>query len=159
MIHFPNEKSKWSWLAGIMDCDACITLLKIKTKGNKTRRGFCWLPILRFDQKSEVLIEEIQNVLGTTNMYQNCRKFWICYATSTRLRHILPEVIPFLSKKREQAILLFDAILLLSEHKFHFTPNDERLEEIYQELQSLHEKGKRRVSTHVKHENKEVIRT
>jgi len=143
MINFPNEESQWIWLAGIIDCDATISLSKVKAK---TRSGIGWKPVVQFNQTSETFIKGIQETVGYGQVikvnYAKPRKCqWVYVVTANPIRWVLPKIVPFLLKKKEQAILLLEALDLIKQHRSCHTHNIARLEEIYKKLRSLHEKG------------------
>lgn len=151
MIDFPNEESKWTWLAGTVDCDASITLTKHRKKTPKSKRGFYYQSLISFQQTNRPLIKELKDVTGVTGRIQfispkrkNDSDYWKICVYASRLRIILPKIIPFLVKKKKQAVLLLEALNLLAEHRAYHTPHDQRLEEICHTLQVLHEKGKQR---------------
>jgi hypothetical protein len=72
--------------------------------------------------------------------------------SSNGLRYILPNVIPFLLVKRRHAELLLEALNIMGRIGFRakrnqYTKIDEkRLEEIYQELRRLNQRGVKIIS-------------
>ena len=146
MIEFPNEESKWSWLAGITDSDSCLCV--IRNHDILTRRGFSFRPTAKFEQTNKEFIEEVRNVASVKSKiihiksYKGQKPLWAVTLCSTELRNVLPKIIPFLIKKKPQAVLLLEAAMLLKEHYPNHTPHDKRLGEIYEALHSLNEKGK-----------------
>ena len=147
MIDFPNEESKWTWLGAFLDTDGSISLIKVRTS---YRQGFAWRTTMQFNQTSKDLLEQIKEIIDSkVNLYEIKRsrhktQYHLC-VTSNTIRKILPKILPYLIKKREQAILLNEALILLNEHRPpHISVNNERLLKIYHKLQSLHEKGTKR---------------
>jgi hypothetical protein len=147
MIEFPNEESKWLWLTGIIDCDAYIGLMKVKEHRVRTlRRGFRWVPAMKFQQSNLDFLTEIKTISNAGNISPARQKrgniHWRCSLHATQLRILLPKIIPFLIKKRRQAELVLKAVTLLKQHRPYHTPYDADLEKIRSELHSLNEKGK-----------------
>jgi len=145
MIEFPNEESKWTWLAGLIDCDSSITLNKSPSKTAK--RGYSLKSALFFEQTNEELANEFKKVATANSKifsprYKHGSPTWRVCLYAEKLRILLPKISPFLIKKKEQAKLLLDALSLIKQHSSGHTPNDKPLLEIYHKLRSLHEKGK-----------------
>jgi hypothetical protein len=141
-INFPTEEARWIWLAGVMDCDSYIGISK---SSSHVKRGFHYTVRIAFEQKSKIVIKQIKKILnnaGQINPNQNI--YWRYYVPTSNARKILPNVIPYLLKKKKQTILILEALNLLSQHRKNYTPHDKRLEEIYQELHSLNEKGRKK---------------
>ncbi|MFA5307146.1 MAG: hypothetical protein WC365_06895 [Candidatus Babeliales bacterium] len=156
MIEFPTDESRWIWLAGVMDCDSCICLSRAKLTRKDGKRKLSYRPNISFEQTSKDLINEIANVAGEgtfvhlkanynyPNKYSSrWRSIYRVVFGSPKVRLILPKVIPYLVKKKDQAILLNEATKLISLHNRGFTGNDSRLAEIFEQLHSLHEKNGR----------------
>jgi len=117
---FPNESSKWVWLAGIIDAECSLSLIRC-TKD--TRRGFQYLPRLSCSSTTPILLLQMKKVCHpfatmSSHHYQDKRSpFWKSTrklsVTSNGLRHILPKVLPYLVVKRKRAEKLLEALSLL----------------------------------------------
>lgn len=139
MIDFPSEEAEMMWLAGICDCDSAMCLEKSVHK--TCRRGFCWLLFVKISQKNPALIEQLKYSFPDGNKYfAHHRSTWSYTMYANQLRIILPKLLFYLTNKKDQAILLLEALALLSQHHGYYTPNDERLEEIFIEIRNLHNK-------------------
>ena len=146
-MEFPNEESKWVWMAAILDTDGSITLQK-RGKGKTIyKRGFQWATCLTFTQTNLELIEQLREISKTGVIHNQTLKSgnsaFRLVISSEGMRVILPKLFPYLIKKRKQTKLILEALSLLKEHHSKYTPHDSRLEEIYLKLISLHEKGRR----------------
>jgi hypothetical protein len=154
MIPFETEREKWIWLACAIDTECSLGLYK-RGQGPRVsvRRGFSWSPVLRCASTTPVLLEQIKLICkgGAINNqpFQTvARKTQKQYRLSSNgLRYILPNVIPFLLVKRRNAELLLEALNIMGKIGFRakrnqYTKIDEkRLEEIYQELRRLNQRG------------------
>jgi hypothetical protein len=151
MIKFENEREKWIWLAGVIDTECSLGLYKRPAyERERVKRGFVWAPVLRCASTTPSLLEQIKRICngGAINQqpFQSVvrkpqKQFRL---SSNGLRRILPKVLPFLIVKRRQAELLLEALSLLHLGNNQWTGkpcNDERLEEIYQELRRLNKRG------------------
>jgi hypothetical protein len=151
MIRFQTEREKWVWLACFIDTEGNLGLYKRKAGKRKIKRGFAWGPELRASSTTPILLKQMKAICKCGHVHahnfkdEQPRKPQKQYQVSSNgLRYILPKVLPFLLVKHRQAELLLEALSLLHVGNNQWTGkpcNDERLEEIYQELRRLNKRG------------------
>lgn len=147
LFEFPSEKSKWVWLAGIVDAESSLSLIKCK---KKTKRGFQYIPRFSCASTTPLLLIQILKVCYPygflSSHHQDKRSdFWqktrkVCI-TSNGLRVILPKIMPFLILKRKQAKILLRAMQLLSYGK-KSAEKEKELFDLYLEIKKLNRRGK-----------------
>ena len=136
------------WLEGIIDGEG--SLYMYKNHRGKTKRGFSYVPELKIGMTSGAAVHRVASLVGTgyygitsqkPTMLQNgktpvsLKKIHRFVLGGDGLRKFLPLIR--LTTKEEHRQLLLEASRLLTEHRSGHTPNDERLEEIYQSLKQL----------------------
>lgn len=126
----------YAYLAGFLDGDGCFGL--IKHKNPRVKRGFSWYPHLSIGQISKEYLEWLKDKIG--GFIINQHPMYILVLTSGYIRPILPKVLPYLRRKKEEAELLSEAVYLLKHTgrgTGHYGESDPRLEQIYKELKLL----------------------
>ena len=154
MISFETEREIWLWLACIIDTECSLGLYKRKAGNRKIKRGFAWAPDLRCSSTTPVLLQQLIAIckggsISDCNFVEKRKKQKQFHLSSNGLRRILPKVLPHLLVKRKQAELVLEALSLLHKGNNQWTGkpcNDERLEEIYQELRRLNQRGVKIIS-------------
>lgn len=140
----------FAYLAGLIDGDGCFQFVKHKNLRNK--RGYTWDTLLSIGQGNREFLESLRREIGF-GMINECgrrrtygmminqghRCSYRLQFTSGYVRQLLPRILPFLRRKRKEALLLKEALSLLG-HKGmkHHYDTDERLEQIFKEVRSLH---------------------
>jgi hypothetical protein len=135
------DRTVWAYFAGLIDGEGCFMLTKHKNKDVKT--GFGWNPSLRIANSDirplELLKKEVGG--GITSVIKNGKPFYYYFAYSNILRKILPDIIPYLIIKKEEAQVMHKALLLLQhrqkQHRVSFV--DIKLESYAKELTKLKE--------------------
>ncbi len=143
-----NINDYWlGWLAGIIDGEGTLECNKAKSK--KQRRGFYWRFRCRISNTKMEMFRILDKILGDNFYISKAKKRKGCIIVYTaRLNHqLLRQLLPKLSLviKEKQRILLIEGLKLMEEHwgtkTMSYTPNDERLEEIYYSLKILNKRG------------------
>jgi len=146
LFEFPSEVSKWVWLAGIVDAESSLSLIKCK---KKTKRGFQYIPRFSCASTTPLLLVQILKVTYPYGFLSSHHKdkrndFWkktkkVCI-TSNGLREILPKLIPFLILKRRQAEILLRSMQLLS-HGPKSADKEQELFDLRLEIKKLNRRG------------------
>ncbi|GAG13964.1 unnamed protein product, partial [marine sediment metagenome] len=82
LFDFPNEESKWVWIAGIVDAECSLSLQKSK---KNTKRGFQYIPRLNCSSTTPILLFQFKKACHpygsvTSHHYQDNRNdFWKSY--------------------------------------------------------------------------------
>lgn len=108
---FGSDKEFFAYLAGFFDGDGCFQLVKHKNK--HYQRNYFWDAVLDVVQNNKELLEWIRGSVGGNLIHR--RKIPYQYHlrfTTKQLSFLLPKIIPFLVNKKDQAMLLFEAITI-----------------------------------------------
>lgn len=141
-----NKREQYIWLAGVIDSECTIGFYK--KLALHTKRGFCWMVRLNCGSVTPKLLHKIREFVGAGRVHLRALKQgnngktiyeWEIYGNN--VRHILPKVLPFLLLKKKQANLMIEALALLKEHGWKYTPHDKKLEGIWQEMRKLNKRG------------------
>jgi len=148
-FEFPNEISKWIWIAGIIDAESSLELQKSK---GKTARQFRFIPRMACSSTTLSLLFQLKRTCFpygniSSHHYQDKRdsqwsrtnKFMVF---GDGLRIILPKLLPYLVVKRNQALLLTEALSLLTKGR---KPKEieGRLVEIWLQMRELNRRGRK----------------
>lgn len=133
------------YLSGFIDGDGSLGFYKGKRAS--CRRGFHWIPLVQLSNTDLHLIEQIRKMLPNghikTRSYHNrpneVPTHNLVISGSNPIYTILSQIK--LIRKERQRVLLMEACELVREHHSGYTPHDERLEEIYQEMKKLNKRG------------------
>jgi len=155
----PVEKKKFDldeiseyWLgyiAGIIDGEGSLSCYKAKTK--KQKRKFYWRFRLRIGNTKYQLFKKLWELLGKKSfpLQKYIRKGNRKPMYSASLKHqLIKKLLPKLKLiiKERNRLLVIEGLSILGEHwenrRSGYTPNDERLEEIFLELKKLNRRGK-----------------
>lgn len=140
-----SKREKLAWLAGIIDADGSLSLIKSRAKNT---RGFTWTPVIQFGNTNEKLFKTfeatVKELFGRDcgYSYDKAGAFRF-YIKSNSLRKFLPAITPFLVAKQNQALLLLEALSLIGRFKdsegrwIPFLENDKRLTKIRQGIMRL----------------------
>jgi len=147
LFDFPNEESRWVWIAGVIDAECSLSLQKSK---KKTKRGFQYIPRLNCSSTTPILLYQFKKACHpygcvSSHHYQDHRSdFWKSSrklsVSGNGLRYILPNVLSYLVVKRCQAEILLEALVLLS--KRTDSQRDEKIEILWSEIRKLNKRGK-----------------
>lgn len=138
-----SDKAKFSYLAGIIDGEGCLTIGAGK-KGNVTNYN----SIIMVANTNEKLIKWLQHNFGG-NYYKSGRDvpnqkpayIWR-FLKKAEIEKLLLAILPYLIIKREQAIALLEFVRL---PRYQETP--EKREALFQKLKSLNKRGVDSVTT------------
>jgi len=128
----------------MIDGEGQISLHKLKRKNIK--RGFEWRPYVEVAATCSDILDPLQDFLGDGHPYtrkgKGNRKTLYAYRMNrSDMRRILPGLS--LVIKERQRVLLIEALSILFGSGTKLTLKDEeRLEEIYQEIKKLNKKGR-----------------
>lgn len=146
-----NKITDYAWLAGIIDGEGCLSIYKIKSKAPKgfiPKRGFTWRITGKVSNTNIKLMDKIRKIIGYNGCYSYFKHskrpqekgLYSFDFTPSVLRKILPLCIQFFTAKKQQALLLIEALSLCSLHTRKIN-NDKRMEEIYESIRKLNKRG------------------
>lgn len=109
------------WLAAALDFEASLTLRKCKP--NKTTKNGAWQLYFQLASIDYPLIERAREITGCGSIFQenrlkyghNNHRCWHFNICSNGLRHILPQIKPYLIAKNEQVDIALKALEFLKE--------------------------------------------
>jgi LAGLIDADG endonuclease len=146
----PHERTRETdraWLAGIIDGEGSIHISRVTEPKNKS--GFAFHPVLSITNTNESILSNIKRITdcGSICRVRSLRASWkdkyLYTANSNCVRKILPEVLPYLVAKREQARLLLKFVSLVKPaQKAKLQPRTEK-QSLYSRMRILNRKGKR----------------
>lgn len=129
MIDFPNEESKWAWLAGLVEGEGCISL------------GYTWgqyKPAFVITNCSLNLLETARSIAGgriyKRKLKKKHRQCYVLWLPKDKIKPALHCLLPFLETKKEQAKLLIEFLELREK--------TQRTDEIYQKIRHLNQRGR-----------------
>ncbi|RLB77416.1 MAG: hypothetical protein DRH24_16260 [Deltaproteobacteria bacterium] len=154
IMEFKNERERWIWLAGIIDCEGGLWIEKFKVPW---RRGIAYKPLLSISNTNRQFLQTIKRVIGhgyireLPHRNDNWKEQYELCVTANGIRNIVPNILPFLVIKRQQALLIIEAVELTG--KIGKTPPHLRtverlqpyynkLEEIYLKIKELNRRGR-----------------
>lgn len=146
MNNLPTDVKKFSeyergFLEGVIDSDGCLHFAKYKR--SMRPRGFQWSARLLIGNTNRSLLEKIQKIVGFGHIHKipvkKGKQPYVYQLGSKPLLNLLLQIR--LTVKEKQRLLFIEAIRLLSEHRHHHTPHDDRLQEIYLEMRNLNRRG------------------
>jgi hypothetical protein len=148
LFDFPSEESKWIWMAGLIDAESSLSLIKSK---KNTKRGFQYIPRFSCSSTTPILLLQIMKACHpygslSSHHYQDKRNnFWKktkkVHITSAGLRFILPKIMPYLIVKKRQAEILIEAMKFLTYGK-KTEVHEQKLGELWLEIRRLNRRGK-----------------
>jgi len=126
------DEQFYAYLAGFIDADGCFQIHKHKNK--KCKRGFHWQPVISIAQADRDFLEWLKEKIGFGMIIDQYPNFRLDFS-SGHIRKLLPNILPYLRKKKTQALLITKALELLKHTgSGHHYDADERLEELWREL-------------------------
>jgi len=153
---FQTEREIWAWLAGIIDCDGGFYIERSKAPW---KRGKTYRPILQIANTNKAFLEKIKEILGfgmirelknAKSRNNKWKKEYELRIFANGIRRIVPNILPFLLIKREQALLIVEAVKITeiirrtppSKRDIQeLEPYYERLEQLYVKMRELNKKG------------------
>jgi len=146
MIQFKTEEGKWSWLAGLIDCDGCIKLSKYHDprRGKvKKIRSTSWLCYVTFVNVNKEIVETFNSLMGRKGKIYTIRSkiknHRTCYRSDcmkVHLREVLPKIFPYLVVKKKQCEIMMEVIKILDNSKVG-ERNYEELDKYYKMIKKL----------------------
>lgn len=149
-----TDREKQIYLAAWIDTEGYIILKKYQTK----KWGGIYRPEIGIrNTKAEplnLLKEWFVGVLDRErNNHENHNDCYRLYFTQNKCRQLIPKILPFLTIKRQQAILLYEALKFLKQNKslsgrngeksyLQLEQNTQSLVEISREISLLNHRGK-----------------
>lgn len=131
-----------AYLAGLIDGDGHIALYR--RKDLKATRGYTFTPVMGVTAKDkwflEYLAQEFDAKVNITSVKSGFKESSVTSQirwSSNRIRELLPRLIPYLILKKQEAILLEEALKLTENHRKRDTSNDVRLEEIVMNIKKI----------------------
>jgi hypothetical protein len=135
-----------AYMAGMVDGEGSVTLIKAAWKRN--RAGFQFQPLLTIANTFRPVLERLVEMCGngrivaTYNTKHAAHKVgYRVVFTSNQIRHVLPQLVPYLVIKKRQAELLIE---YLGEWRkgLHITDESYRRgEDFRQQLRALNQRG------------------
>ncbi|MFA5306860.1 MAG: LAGLIDADG family homing endonuclease [Candidatus Babeliales bacterium] len=134
-----------AYLAGLIDGEGSFFIAKIK---RKTKNGFTYTPTMVIINTSKVIID-LCNTYGGHYQAQEYTVNWKIvhrWFFSRRLvEHYLPQIMPYLRIKPEQAKVMMEAIAIPRGTGYDLTDEDfKKLNDCRTRLMKLNERGKRK---------------
>lgn len=131
------------WVAGIFDCEGYFGVSH--SRAPRTALGARWSPTMCVSNTSILFLKTIQERVGMgwmanqpANEATNARQSWRLHFKQNDMRILLPQIIPFLIIKKEQARLLLKALNILAlSHGDKYT----ELEQIHDQICALNARG------------------
>lgn len=145
------SQTERAWLAGVIDGEGSIF---ISLAANPAyRRGFFYRPQLLVSNSDRQFLIRISEVIGEGTVHRakkgddRTRTRWEYVATAGVLRTVLPQILPYLIVKREQAKTMLDYFEFIDTHplwglKSVHPSYYDSLDSIYRKLKELNKKGK-----------------
>lgn len=133
------KETEKAWIAGFIEGEGCLTILKSKNKKKNGRIYVNYRPIITITNTSLELLEFCRSLIKRGTIYRremhttrpNCKtKYFLFVYRRLEVLEVCREILPFLRNKRKHAEILIEACL-----------NHERLEELYPTIHSYNKKG------------------
>lgn len=134
-----------AYMAGFLDGEGTITLVKATWKRN--RAGFQYQPLVSLANTNRGVLEQIVGLCGNgritvTNSPHVTHKLGYCVRFSTnQIRHVLPQLLPYLRIKKRQAQLLLKFLSFRTAGKHLSDETYRRMEDIRMQLRGLNQRG------------------
>lgn len=137
-----------AYFAGFVDGEGTITT--VRTHRESSRSGFRYQPIFQVAQCETDVLEWLREACGNGRIVSAyCKKRDVCHRTvhkltfsSHQIRHVLPQVQPYLHVKARQAALLMEFLDLSNGWHLHQQPiNWAELERLHRALHNLNPRG------------------
>jgi len=141
-----------AWLAGVIDGEGSIFLSKVVD--HDYRRGFYYRPELFVSNSNRMFLIRIAEIVGEGTVHRakkggnGAKTRWEYVASAGVLRAVLPQLLPYLIVKRQQAEKMLEYFEFIDAHPLwgrkHVDPTYyEMLDSLYLGLKRLNRKGKR----------------
>ncbi len=131
-----------AYCTGLIDGEGSIVLAKCSCKDKKYmgKRGFVWEPRISIgmaDTEGLEFLKQLWNKKRLRVSPRGGKNRVMFYLTlySNGIREYLPQILPYLKVKKEQALLLLEVVTIIKPKSSLIVDN--RLEEIYLEMKKL----------------------
>jgi len=142
-----------AWLAGVMDGEGSISLSKVFNR--LYRRAFLYRPQLEITNSNKPFLVRIAEVIGEGTVHRNkkgdetTRTRWAYIGSAGVLRAILPQILPYMIVKREQAKKMLEYFEFIDMRPLwglrEVDPGYyDKLDSFYAVLKKLNRKGKQK---------------
>jgi len=153
-MEFKSEREKWTWLAGIVDCEGGLWIEKSKVPW---KRGIAYKPLLFVSNTNKQFLQTIKRVIDhgyirkLPHRNDNWKEQYGLCVTANGIRNITPNILPFLVVKRQQALLIIEGVKLTEKIRKtpphlrtieRLQPYYDKLEEIYLKMRKLNRRGR-----------------
>jgi hypothetical protein len=136
-----------AYFAGFADGEGSFTTTR--TARENSRSGFRYQPVFRVVQCDLAVLEWLWKICGngrivtqTKPMSVNHRLLYALTFSPNQIRHVLPQLIPYLRVKLKPANLLMEFLSISQGWHIHQRPVDwQRLEAIHREIHNLNVRG------------------
>jgi hypothetical protein len=135
------------FLEAALDSEGYIGLYKRPSNTRYRKRTFTWHLEVGISNTNVYFLEKIRGIVGNggvsihqNNKSGNAKPAWSYRFEHSRLRVLLPQLR--LVVKEQQRLLAIEFLALVNEHRPRYTPNDNRIEEIWKQLRALNKRGK-----------------
>ena len=141
MVLEPLNNEFYAYLAGFLDGEGCFQLAKHKNP--RVRRGFGWMPQLSIGQTNKPYMLWLHKKIGYGCFVDRNPNYHLIF-TSGHLRKLLPHILPYLKRKKEEAELLTIALRLIADRGSRREAiHDDELEVLFHKIRSYHRKFRR----------------
>jgi len=117
------KKTDWAYIAGIVDGEGCIRI--VKTKEPKNKSGYKYQMVIGVNNTNEWLIHWLYFNFGGSIHLQakldNRKPLWHWYLSSRKAQAFIELILPYLRLKRPQA----EVAVQFSKRKHHRGKSDE----------------------------------
>jgi hypothetical protein len=143
---FPNIDSMWTYTANAFDGEGTFGLYKNKQKHHYIL-GYTYMSWMRLVNTHKGWLEFISTIIGgkindCTRKNSRWKDKYVLVVNSTDQRRVLPEIIPYLIIKREQAELLLEALGILAKRAAWSGDYPKRMHDIYARIKELNRVGR-----------------
>lgn len=134
-----------AYIAGFVDGEGCIGLWREKRLSNKC--GFRFHPALEANNTNFEVLYRIREMMGNGrivhifNKQPNRKPGYKLQLFPNQIRHILPQIMPYLIIKREQARLVLEYLKTVKDGQKHTFADFPKFEEIYEQCKVLNQRG------------------
>ena len=144
-----------AWLAGVIDGEGSIFISKVTPKKFRYRRGFFYRPELSVANSNPALLARVREIVGKgyfgrdkeTKQNPTWKDKWQYKGSGQVLRGILPQILPYLTIKREVAEAMLRYVSFVDENPIDGSEQppsgyDETLDSLYIAVKALNAKGR-----------------
>lgn len=136
-----------AYIAGLIDGEGTISL---RARVHNRKRSHCFFPIVCMSSTTECLIDAVLRMTGNGGVQKvdgggKVRTQYKWSLSPNQIRHVLPQIVPYLVEKRRRAILLIEYLELVegTGGGVRGTKDEDipKVAAIYAELATLNQRG------------------